>query len=83
MGSASHRPAEPIRILRLAQVIEATGLGKTKLYELQASGDFPMRVQITNHSVGWVAEEVQAWLLLRLEARTQSKLLPPVLRAQR
>lgn len=59
----------PIRILRLMQVIEATGLGKTKIYELQAAGDFPMRVQITAHSVGWVEEEVQAWLSRRIASR--------------
>ena len=47
-----------------------TGLGKTKIYELQSEGTFPMRVQITAHSVGWVEAEVQAWLLGRIEAST-------------
>lgn len=62
-------PSAPIRILRLDQVIEATGLGKTKIYELQAAGEFPMRVQITANTVGWVEEEVQAWLARRVAAR--------------
>jgi prophage regulatory protein len=61
---------QPIRILRLSQVIEATGLGKTKIYELQAAGQFPMRVQVTTHAVGWIEEEVQAWLALRVAARS-------------
>lgn len=55
-----------IRILRLAQVIDITGLRKTKIYELQSEGSFPMRVQITAHSVGWIEEEVQAWLARRV-----------------
>ena len=55
-----------IRMLRLAQVIEMTGLGKTKIYELQADGSFPPRVQITGHSVGWVESEVQDWLATRV-----------------
>ena len=59
----------PIRILRLAAVIDMTGLGKTKIYELQAQGRFPMSVRITPHSVGWVEEEVQAWLSTRLAER--------------
>jgi prophage regulatory protein len=59
----------PIRILRLAQVINITGLGKTKIYELQAQGRFPLSVRITAHSVGWVEEEVQAWLTGRLAER--------------
>jgi prophage regulatory protein len=60
----------PIRMLRLAQVIAITGLGKTKIYELQSEGSFPMRVQITAHSVGWIEEEVQAWLARKIAAST-------------
>ena len=60
----------PIRMLRLPQVIDATGLGKTKIYELQGQGDFPMRVKITAHSVAWVEEDVQAWLAARIQADT-------------
>jgi prophage regulatory protein len=56
----------PIRMLRLAQVLDTTGLGKTKIYELQSKGEFPMRVKITSHTVGWVEEEVQAWLVSRV-----------------
>lgn len=59
-------------MLRLAQVLDATGLGKTKIYELQAKGDFPMRVKITSHSVGWVEEEVQAWLAQRIAVSSSS-----------
>ena len=55
-----------IRILRLGQVLDVTGLGKTKIYELQSQGNFPMRVQITAHSVGWIEEDVQAWLAKRV-----------------
>ena len=57
-----------IRILRLPQVLDVTGLGKTKLYELQSEGNFPMRVQITAHLVGWIEEDVQAWLARRIAA---------------
>ena len=50
------------RLLRLPQVIDRTGLGKTKLYELQKDGLFPMRIKITSHSVGWIEEEVETWI---------------------
>jgi prophage regulatory protein len=56
----------PIRFLRLPQVIDATGLGKTTIYDLQGQGDFPMRVKITAHSVAWVEAEVEAWLAQRV-----------------
>jgi len=73
-AAPSYDPRPPghraIRMLRLPQVIDATGLGKTKIYELQGQGDFPMRVKITAHSVAWVEEEVQMWLAARIQANT-------------
>ena len=61
-----------IRLLRLPEVPRMTGLGKTPIpiYELQAKGAFPMRVQVTNHSARWVEEQVQAWLKARIVAST-------------
>ncbi len=64
--------AKAIRILRLAQVLDVTGLGKTKIYELQSAGNFPMRVQMTSHCVGWIEHEVQAWLAQRVAARSDA-----------
>lgn len=60
----------PMRMLRLPEVMQMTGLRKTKIYELQSQGDFPMRVKITSHSVGWIEEDVQAWLAMRVETNT-------------
>ena len=57
-----------IRLLRLAQVMEATGLKRTKIYALQALGDFPMRVQVTPSCVGWIEHDVQAWIAKRVTA---------------
>lgn len=68
-GEANYLQSGPIRILRLAQVIDVTGLRKTKIYELQSQGDFPMRVRMTAHSVGWIETEVQAWLAKRVAVR--------------
>jgi len=50
------------RLLRLPQVIDRTGLGKTKLYELQKDGLFPMRIKITAHAVAWIEQEVETWI---------------------
>jgi prophage regulatory protein len=67
-------------MLRLAQVMDMTGLGKTKIYDLQAAGNFPMRVQITAHSVGWIEEEVQTWLARRVAASTSLRAQNALLR---
>jgi prophage regulatory protein len=71
-----HR-TQPIRFIRLKEVIKISGLGETKIYELQAQGRFPMRVQITAHSVGWIEEEVQAWLTARINASTALSIRSP------
>ncbi len=69
-GSSRMLPTDrSMRMLRLRRVLEITGLGKTTIYGLQAKGAFPMRVQLTTHSVGWVEEEVLAWLAQRAQGR--------------
>jgi prophage regulatory protein len=74
-GPAS-RPRIPgtrhIRMLRLNQVLDLTGLGKTKIYALQKEGDFPKSVKITSYAVAWVEEEVQNWLARRIERSSQA-----------
>jgi predicted DNA-binding transcriptional regulator AlpA len=62
--------ATPIRMLRLSQVATITGLSKTKIYQLQIQGDFPMRVQLSPRRVSWVVAEVQAWLAARITSST-------------
>ena len=60
----------PIRMLRLSQVATITGLSKTKIYQLQIQGDFPMRVQLSPRRVAWVEADVQAWLAARITSST-------------
>jgi prophage regulatory protein len=48
--------------LRLASVIEATGLPRSSLYRLIGEGRFPKQVSLTRRSVGWKVSAVQRWL---------------------
>ena len=63
----------PLKILRLPQVCEVTGLGRSMIYQMKAERRFPTRVKVGIRAVGWVEREVNAWLVHRLEARR----LPP------
>lgn len=54
-------------ILRLRDVKERTGLSRSTIYELMATGEFPKQVQLTLRSVGWSEDEVHDWILARLE----------------
>ena len=66
-------PGSPIRMLRLSQVVERTGLGKTTLYELQKDGRFPRSVHLTGHSVRWIEAEVETWLMQQAQARIPAR----------
>jgi prophage regulatory protein len=61
---------KPQRILRLAQVREVTGLGRSCIYQLQAEKQFPQRIKIGVRAVGWIESEVQQWVNKKI---TQSR----------
>lgn len=69
MGSAaSSRPTlvasnanPPDRLLRLAQVMEMVGLGKTMIYRMIRAGDFPAPHKPGGYASRWSEAEVRAW----------------------
>jgi prophage regulatory protein len=68
--------ADSIRILRLPQVCEVTGLCRSMIYQMEADLRFPQRVKIGTRAVGWVEKEVNAWLMRRIAtSRRQSHCL--------
>jgi len=54
-----HIPGE--RLLRLPQVLETIGLGKTLLYELMKTGEFPQPRKVRHLSL-WPESEIQQWV---------------------
>ena len=53
------------RILRLPEVLDRTGLKKSTLYRRMAAGEFPQQAKLggaNSRAVGWLAEEVHAWI---------------------
>ena len=59
-----------IRFMRMSEVLSLTGIkSRSTIYELQASGDFPQAVRLTGKAVGFVENEVNAWVRSRIEAR--------------
>lgn len=59
-----------MKIIRLKQVMETTGLARSTIYKYIAAGTFPKPVPLGSKSVGWVDEEVQEWVLARIEERS-------------
>jgi prophage regulatory protein len=53
----------------LPQVCDLIGLKKTMIYQMEAESRFPARVKVGVRAVGWLEDELRAWLAERLAAR--------------
>jgi prophage regulatory protein len=61
-----------LKILRIADVCEKTGLRTAAIYKLQAAGKFPHSVRVGDAqggAVGWVESEIDEYLLERMSQR--------------
>ena len=58
-----------MRIIRLKEVIDSTGLARSTIYKYIAEGAFPKPVSLGDRCVGWVDSEVHDWILARIEER--------------
>jgi len=50
------------RILRLAAVLERTGLSRSTLYRKMGLGTFPKQLKISTRCAGWRESDVRVWL---------------------
>jgi prophage regulatory protein len=73
--------APSLRILRGHEVEHLTGVGEGARNRMEAAGQFPRRVKITDKAVGWIEGEILAWvkgrMALRDELEAQEANLPP------
>lgn len=62
----------PMRIIRLKDVIDSTGIARSTIYKLIGEGEFPKPVPLVGRTVGWVESEVQEWIRGRIAQRDLS-----------
>lgn len=57
-------PTYPLttRLLRMPDVCALTGLSRTRLYALLASGDFPLPVRLHGRAVAFRSDEIEVWI---------------------
>ena len=58
-----------MKILRLPHVLELTGLSRSTLYLYMQKQEFPPQVKLGARAIGWVEDEVIAWIGKRVEIR--------------
>ncbi len=59
-----------MKLLRIKQVMEATGLSRMTLWRLEKAGDFPIRRRLGSNSAAWLESDIAAWIESRPRANT-------------
>ena len=55
-------------ILRLPATCERTGKSRSSIYQGIPDGTFPRPIKLGPRSVGWLEDEIDAWIQQRIEA---------------
>ncbi len=64
--ASARNTVEPTRLFaRLPTVMQATGLGRSTIYRLVASGAFPRPVHLGPRAVGWRWSDLEQWSATR------------------
>lgn len=64
------KPGE--KFLSIGEVLEKTSFrSKTSIYDLERSGEFPIRIPLFGRRVAWLESEVEAWMASRVDLRNK------------
>ena len=63
-----------MRLIRLNDVSQSTGLRRSTIYKYIAEGVFPKAVPLGGGRVAWVEQEIQNWITERIEARDSMRI---------
>jgi prophage regulatory protein len=58
-----------MKLLRLKQVMDTTGLGRSSIYNYMKEGTFPKQVKITTNLAEWVESEIEEWVKQKIKER--------------
>lgn len=56
------------KILRLPAVKELTGLSRSSIYLRISKNEFPSSISLGDRAVGWLEEDINQWLVQKVEA---------------
>ena len=82
------------RFIRLPEVMNRTGYGRTSIYRKMEDGSFPKSLKLggppkdprafDSRAVAWIEDEVDQWVDARIEARNIGlKIHPPTVNIER
>ncbi len=56
----------PARLLRLRDVQDRVGLGRSTIYRWMDEGKFPRPHPISSHTIRWLGSDIDDWILAKL-----------------
>ncbi|MFC2993212.1 helix-turn-helix transcriptional regulator [Halomonas tibetensis] len=60
-----------MRLIKLGEVLESTGLGRSTVYKYISEGTFPRPVSLGKRNRACVESEVQDWILDKITRRDE------------
>lgn len=54
-------------ILRLTTVQNRTGLSRSTIYLRMKQGTFPKQISLGDRAIGWIEDEIEAWISKQIE----------------
>ena len=58
-----------MKVLRIKALIDLTGMPRSTIYKYIAEGKFPKPIPLGIRNVGWLDEEIFAWLQRQIAKR--------------
>jgi predicted DNA-binding transcriptional regulator AlpA len=60
----------PIKIYRIKEVCQITGLCPSSVYKQIRLNQFPAGIKLTSRSTGWASDSIDAWITARIQGNT-------------
>ncbi len=60
------------KLIRLHEVLTATGLSRSEVYRLEALDRFPKRVPLSERATAWSLDEIATWVDARITQREEA-----------
>ena len=58
-----------MRLIKLNDVMNSCGLGRSSIYKFMSEGTFPKSVSLGDRAVAWVESEVEDWIAEKIAQR--------------
>ena len=55
-------PVSPLRVIRLPEVKQRTGISRSRIYRLMAEASVPLSCKLGERIIGWVEADIERWL---------------------